>query len=93
MHAELPGVDKADVKVALEQGILTIQGERKQRREEKDEKLHRVESAYGRFVRRFAMPDDVDPEKILATFDKGVLDVRIAKLAVAKKPAREIPIQ
>lgn len=93
VHAELPGVDKADVKVALEQGILTIQGERKQRREDKNEKVHRVESAYGKFVRRFAMPDDVDAEKVLATFDKGVLDVRIAKLPVARKTAREIPIQ
>lgn len=93
VHAELPGVEKADVKVALEQGILTIQGERKQKREEKNEKMHRVETAYGRFVRRFAMPDDTDPEKVLATFDQGVLDVRIAKLPAPKKTAREIPIR
>jgi len=85
--AELPGVAKEDVHVSLEEGALTIRGERTRREEDKGEKMHRVESFYGSFLRRFAMPEDADEGKIDAKFEDGMLTVTIQKTA-AKKPAK-----
>ncbi len=60
IKAELPEVKKEDVKVTVEDGVLTMQGERKQEKEEKGKKLHRIERSYGRFVRSFTLPDTID---------------------------------
>jgi HSP20 family protein len=92
VKADLPEVKKEDVKVTHENGVLTIEGERKQTKREETEKFHRVESSYGRFLRRFTLPDDAQDETIEATFKDGSLNVVIPK-AVAKQPkAREISV-
>jgi HSP20 family protein len=90
--AELPSVKKEDVHVTLEQGLLTIQGERKEQREEKGLKYHRRELSYGKFVRRFTMPDDADESRVEATFDNGVLNVVIGRSKAKQSKAREIAV-
>src|ERR1051325_2143151 len=90
--AELPQVNKNDVKVTLENGILQIQGERKIEKDEKGRKYHRVEQAYGSFVRSFSMPDDADASKINAEFRDGLLRVHIAKSEHAKPRTVEVKV-
>jgi HSP20 family protein len=85
VKADLPEVNKSDLKVNVEDGILTVEGERKQEKEEKGKKFHRVERLYGRFVRRMTVPSDVDGSKLAAEFKDGVLSVHMPK-AVAAKP-------
>jgi HSP20 family protein len=79
LRADLPGVDENDVKVELEDNVLTISGERASEHEERKEGQYRIERASGRFVRSLTLPEGVDPEAIEAHFDKGVLEVRIPK--------------
>ena len=92
IKAELPELKKEDVKVELRDGVLTIEGERKFEKEEKDKKFHKVERAYGKFVRRFAMPTEVDPAKVQAEFKDGVLSVHLPKTAVSKPKAIEVKV-
>jgi HSP20 family protein len=87
---ELPGVDPNDVRLSLENNILTIRGEKKQQNEENNERVHRFERTYGMFERTFALPNTVDPEKIEAGFENGVLTVSIPKAERAKP--REIRV-
>jgi HSP20 family protein len=84
IKAELPEVNKEDVKVTAEAGALTIMGERRFEKEEKGRKYHRIERAYGNFGRTFALPDDVSPNKVSAEFKDGVLTVHLMKDAKAK---------
>lgn len=84
IKAELPEVDRKDVKVSVENGVLTLSGERKQESEESGKKFHRVERMYGSFARSFTLPDNVDPAKIKATFKDGMLNVELPKTAPAK---------
>jgi len=93
IEAELPRVDRDKVKVRVNDGILSITGEREFKREEKDEskKYHRVERRYGKFVRTFRVPDDVDSDQVKADFKDGVLTVRLPKNE-ARKP-KEIDIK
>jgi HSP20 family protein len=79
--AELPEVKKEDIKITLENGVLTIRGERRFEKEEKGKKYHRVERAYGSFLRSFAVPESVDQEKVRADAKDGVLTVTLAKSA------------
>src|SRR5690242_20556859 len=72
VKADLPDVKKEDVKVELADGVLTIEGERKKEKEEKGKKFHRIERQYGQFIRRFALPADVDAAKVKADFKDGV---------------------
>ena len=92
IKADLPDVKKADVKVGIEDGVLTIEGERKQEKEEKDKKFHRIERTYGQFVRRLAVPTDVDQEHVAADFKDGVLNVRLPKSANAKPRSIEVKV-
>lgn len=92
LRAELAGVKKEDVKVNLEDGVLTISGERKYEQEHKEEKLHRIETAYGSFFRSFAVPEDAAHDGIEASFKDGVLNVRIPKVAEKKPAARQIQV-
>ncbi len=87
---ELPGVDPADVRLSLESNILTIRGEKKQESEENNERVHRFERTYGMFERTFALPNTVDPDKIEARYENGVLFVGIPKAERAKP--REIRV-
>ena len=79
IKVELPEVAKEDVKVTVESGTLTISGERKAEKEEKNRKYHRVERFYGRFERNFSMPDDAEANKVNAEYKDGVLRVHLAK--------------
>lgn len=85
IKAELPEVAKEDVKVTVENGVLSLKGERRFEREENDKKYHRIERSYGSFMRSFSMPDDADPDKVAAEFKDGILQVRLPK-SEAKKP-------
>jgi HSP20 family protein len=93
VHAALPDVKKEDVKVTLENGMLTLRGERKARKEEKNEKIHRVEIEQGSFYRTFSMPSDADPEKITAHFHDGTLDISVGKTPAKKSGAKTINVQ
>ncbi len=92
IKAEIPDVKKEDVKVTLEDGVLTIQGQRKQEKEDKGTKYHRVERAYGSFVRSFTLPDLVDEQKVKAEFKDGVLNLQLPKSEKAKPKAIEVTV-
>ena len=79
IKAELPGVDKKDIHVGLEDRVLTLKGERSHENEVKEEKFYRKERAYGKFERAFTLPAGLDPEKINADFKDGVLKIEIPK--------------
>ena len=79
VRAELPGVSKDDVTVELEQGLLSIRGEKKSRRDDKSEQGRVLECSYGAFSRSFALPQDADSDQISAEFKDGVLDITIGK--------------
>lgn len=93
IKAEVPEVDKKDVKVTLQDGVLTIQGERRQEREEKGKRFHRVERSYGTFVRSFSLPEDATEETIKAEFKDGMLLVRVPKSEGARPKAIEVKVQ
>jgi HSP20 family protein len=84
VKAELPEVKREDVKVTIENGVLTLQGERKQEKEEKTRKFHRIEREYGTFLRTFAVPPDAEEGKVAADFKEGMLRVHLPK---ANKPS------
>lgn len=92
VEAELPGLDEKDVDVTLSNGVLSIKGEKKSEREEKKDNYHLMERSYGSFHRSFQLGDAVDSDKVLATFDKGVLKVTLPKRAEAASAEKRIPI-
>jgi len=93
VSAELPGVDEKDLKVTLEKGVLTITGEKKSESEEKGKNWHRSERSYGSFHRAVSLPQDADPDKISASFKRGVLQVSVAKKPAPKSDARQIEVK
>lgn len=88
--AELPGVKPEDVKISIENQVLTIRGEKKQVAEEQTERVHRYERTYGLFERSFALPRLVNADKIEAKYDNGILTVTLPKAEHARR--REIPV-
>ena len=92
VKADLPDVKKEDVKVHLQDGVLAIEGERRVEKEEKGKQFHRMEREYGKFVRRFAMPTEIDPEKVRAEFKEGVLHVILPKAPAAKPKLIDIKL-
>ncbi|MBI2886745.1 MAG: Hsp20/alpha crystallin family protein [Chloroflexi bacterium] len=93
VKAELPGVQKSDISVTVEDNDLVLRGERKAEQEVKEEHYYRLERSYGGFYRRLPMPAAVDVEKIKATLQDGVLEVRVAKPAATPPPkGKEIPV-
>jgi HSP20 family protein len=88
--AELPQVRKENVKVTVENGILSISGERKFEKEEKGKKYHRIERSFGSFLRSFDLPDDADATKVDAKFSDGILNVHVAKSESAQPKQIEI---
>jgi len=84
LKLEIPGVNEDDLKVSVENNILTIQGERKFEKEEKEENFHRIERRYGSFTRTFKLPNTVDSDRVEAGYDKGILKITLAKRAEAK---------
>jgi len=93
IRAALPAVKKEDVKVTYENGLLTLSGERRQKEEQRDEKLHRVESYYGNFSRSFALPDVIDEEAIRAESKDGVLTIHVPKAQSEVKKLTTIKVQ
>ena len=92
IKAQLPDVEKEDVQVSVENGVLTISGERKYEKEEETETTHRIESMYGRFSRAFTLPSDADESGISAKSRNGMLKVRIPKKSEAKEEAVKISV-
>ena len=92
IKAELPEVKKEAVKVTVENGVLTITGERKLEKEEENKKYHRIERAYGLFMRSFTLPQDAAGDKINAEFKDGVLKVHLPKSAEAKPKSIDVKV-
>jgi HSP20 family protein len=90
--SELPEVEKENVKVTVNHGVLSIQGERSMERKENGKKYHRVERAYGRFSRSFTLPDYVDGNRIAAEFKDGILRVHLPKSEEAKPKSIQVKI-
>jgi HSP20 family protein len=84
LKIEVPGIEEKDIDVRVENDTLTVHGERKFEKEEKEENFRRVESQYGCFTRTFTLPTTVDHENIQADYDKGVLKIKLAKKSEAK---------
>jgi len=84
LKIEVPGIDEKDIDVRIENNTLTVHGERKFEKEEKEQNYRRVERQYGSFTRSFTLPNTVDPEQVHANYDKGVLKISMAKKAEAK---------
>ncbi len=79
VKAEIPGMDKKDIKVVVKDDVLTISGERKRENETKEKTFHRIERSYGQFRRMIRLPAEVDPDKVKATYKDGVLNVTLPK--------------
>ena len=90
IRMEVPGVKPEDVKISLEDNLLTIHGEKRQQSEDSSERVHRYERSYGTFERTFALPNTVDAEKISAAYENGILTVTVPKSERARP--REIPV-
>jgi HSP20 family protein len=93
IRAELPAVKKEDIQVTLDAGMITIKGERKQQKEDKNEKFHRTESFYGTFERRFSLPENVNAEMIRCESKDGILTVHIPKIEAPEHKAKQITVQ
>lgn len=90
VSAELPGLNKDDVQITIENNVLKLTGERRFEKEVKEEEYHRVERAYGSFSRAFALPTRVDPERVEAGFKDGILTITVPKAAEARPRKIEI---
>ncbi len=84
LKLEVPGIDQKDIDVRVENNTLTVRGERKFEKDEKEENFHRIERRYGSFYRAFTLPNTVDTDNVSADYDNGVLKIRLAKKAEAK---------
>ena len=91
IRASLPGVKKEDIKVHMQEGMISIEGERKQEKEDKNEKFHRVETVYGSFSRSFGLPDNIKGDSVKSEYKDGVLTVHIPK--AEKEKAKQISVQ
>ena len=92
IKAEIPEVNKDDARVTVQEGVLTIQGQRRQEKEEKDKRFHRIERAYGTFVRSFSLPENVAEENVRAEFKDGMLWVHLPKTEKAKPKSIEVKV-
>jgi HSP20 family protein len=92
IKVELPEIKREDVKVTVENGVLRIGGERKQEKEDRTKKFHRIERSYGSFVRTFTMPENVDETKVLADFKDGLLTLHLPKTEKARQKAIEVTV-
>jgi HSP20 family protein len=92
IKAELPEIKKEEVKVTVENGVLTISGERRAEKEDQGKTYHRIERVYGRFARSFSIPDDADASKVNAEFKDGLLRVHLAKNEKATPKAIEVKV-
>jgi len=93
VKAEVPGLEPKDIDISLSDGLLTIKGEKKQEREEKEENYHLVERSYGSFARSIRLPNEVQSDKINASYKNGVLKIVLPKSEEAKKKEIKIKVQ
>ena len=95
VEAEIPGVKKEDMKITLQDNILTITGEKRKDKEEKDSKRNffRSERVYGSFTRSFTLPEDINPDSVDAKFDNGILNIKISKAEQKKVNEKFITIK
>lgn len=93
IRADLPAVKKEDVHITVDDGMLTISGERRQKTEETKEKSHRVETLYGRFSRSFSLPETADVANIRAESKDGVITIHVAKAKIEAKKPTQIKVQ
>ena len=93
LNIEVPGIDEKDINVSIENNTLTVHGERRFEKDEKEENFHRVERMYGSFTRSFTLPNTVDPEQVTAHYEKGVLKIRLAKKAEAKPKLIKVNVE
>src|SRR5512140_3460970 len=93
LKADLPEMKKDDVRVTVEDGILSVSGERKCQKEDQKKKFHRIERSFGTFRRSFTLPEDADSTKVTAEFRDGVLKVHLPTTPVAKSKAIEVKVQ
>jgi HSP20 family protein len=93
IKAEIPEVKKEDVKVTVDNGILTIRGDRKQEKTDNGKKFHRIERHYGSFTRSFTLPDNVDETNVKASFKDGMLKLQIHKTEEVKAKAIEVKVE
>ena len=91
--AEIPGIDKKDVKISIEDGVLTIRGERQEEKEEKGKKFHRVERCYGAFSRSFNLPQNIDENHVEANFKDGLLILQAPKKQAEKPKSIEVKVR
>ena len=92
IKVELPGVDKKDVRVSVEKGVLSISGDRHQEHDEKKGKIHRIERSYGAFRRSFSVPEDADSAKIAADYKNGILTLHLPKVPETQPKQIEIKV-
>jgi len=90
--AEVPGMKKDDIKISIQDNVLTLKGEKKQEKEEKDKNSHRVERAYGAFERSFSLPASVQTDKVKASYKEGVLTISLPKPEEAKPKEIDISV-
>jgi HSP20 family protein len=93
VKAELPGMDPKDIDISLSDGMLTIKGEKKQEKEEKEENYHLIERSYGTFARMVRLPKEVKRDKISASYKNGILKVILPKSEEAKKKEIKIKVE
>jgi HSP20 family protein len=91
--ADVPGMDEKNIEVKVADGVMTIKGEKQEEKEEKRKDYHLQERSFGSFQRSFQLPETVDPDKIEASFKKGVLTVTLPKKPEAQKPAKKIEVK
>ncbi len=93
VKADLPGMDKDDVDISIDNGMLTIRGEKKEEREEQERDYYVAERHYGSFRRSFRLPESVDEDKVSASFKQGVLEVTLPKRPEAQRKAKKIEVK
>ncbi len=91
-EAELPGLDEEDVSIILRDGVLSLKGEKKSKRDEKNDTYHLVERTYGTFERSFQLPETIDEDQIKATFEKGILHIVVPKRPESVRVEKRIPV-
>ena len=93
LKIEVPGIEEKDINVSIENNTLTVRGERRFEKDEKEENFQRIERRYGSFTRSFTLPNTVDPEQVSAHYEKGVLRVRLVKKAEAKPKLIKVSVE
>ena len=93
LKIEVPGIDEKDINVTIENNTLTVRGERRFEKDEKEENFQRIERMFGSFTRSFTLPNTVDPEQISAHYEKGVLKIRLSKRAEAKPKLIKVSVE